>query len=111
MQVRAAAISDTPPTVPESLDLRISALSKQRAATHVAVQFRWKEILTRRLLIPAPAAIAAILLILASLGALVTTLTYRAQEQAQIASGENYILLLPPVEVRGIYHAPSQNIH
>ena len=108
MQVRLSLVRDTPPVVPDSLDRKVSLISKQKAGVRTPVHFNWKGLLGRRLLVPAPAFAAAVLLLLASLGALATTLIIHSEQRAQMAA--NYIMLLPEVEVRGVYQAPSQNI-
>ena len=111
MQVRLSVVRDTSTVVPESLDSRVNLIDDRSPARQPAALLRWKELFTRRLLVPAPVFAAAIILLVVSLGAFVATLTIRSEERAQMASGANYIMLLPEVEVRGIYQAPSQNIH
>ncbi len=106
MQTRTSLLRDTPPPVPQTLDRRIDRLVRQRGRVSHARQ--WKEFITRRYLVPAPAAIAVILFILLSFGALFTTMRVRTAEQT--ATGSNYLVLMPEVEVRAVYQNQSQNV-
>ncbi len=106
LQARTSLLHEYPPPVPDTLDRRMDRLVHGRPlAVHPV---RWRAFVTRRYLVPAPAAIAAVLFVLLSFGALFTTLRFRTAERP--ASASNYVLLMPEVEVRGVYQSQSQTI-
>ncbi len=106
LQARTSLLHDYPPPVPETLDRRMDRLVRERP--HAVHAVRWRAFVAHRYLVPAPAAIAVVLFVLLSFGALFTMLRFRTAERPSSAS--NYVLLLPEVEVRGVYQSQSQNI-
>jgi len=101
MIIRAPA-----PPVPRTLDARMARLANPTLQQPASDASYVRKLFRRRFLVPLPAAIGGLALLLVSVGLLITL---AVTGQFQSPPRENYIVTFPEIEVQGISSGKTEN--
>lgn len=111
MSVRSSLIEFEPVPVPRTLDARIEAMQVRGITPRTSLVRNIQRLLSRRLLIPAPVAIASAIILILTLAWSGSLFFSDRANVYNIVAHQAQIIALPEVEVQAIIPAPENNVH
>ena len=108
VQLRNSLHAAGSPAVPDSLDARVVPLEASAGHHHRIAQWNIHRLFSYRLAIPAPAAIASAIALIASL--VWCSMLLLNQGGLGVAAHQAHITAMPEVEVQAIFPPPTKNV-